>query len=305
MDFTLLNPIAYLSCRSPATVIYVAIGCAQGHYAPGAHSRQQYPPFLDNWVPANADRHVFLIDPALEDPPRCLADLDSSGADMRRITVYPIREAFYWDNPDHRDFIKSMIEIVLASPLPTYLIVQDYSGAALMETYTSFLDSDFRAEAPALLEKVLFDPSYDGPGCFQDLTGPVLRDPVTGGFLQPAYIPLARLMAARPTPPATVLRKQQETRSALIRYYAARLFRGDLSHERSVDALERLQLFAPIVGYIPTADPAVLRRLIADTLRDFGAVASPPRTYTDADVSALLADTRGNLLNLEFHALIH
>ena len=288
---------------NPSLVVYVAIGAAQGFYPEGAHSAQQYPPFLTNWQPVTAERHVLLIDPGLEDPPRSQRDLVLTTDDttLRRITFYPARTYFHWTDPDHRAFLEELIRTVLASP-SAYLILQDYTGHSVTSEYGALLDTTFRKDATAFLNRILFDPSYDGPGCFQDLTIPVLRDPGTGAFLQPAYNPLIRL--ATVSPPA-VLRKQQEIRSALIRYYAGRLFRGDLSHERSIDALEKLQLFAPIVGYIPTADPTVLRHLIADTLNDFGAVASPPRTYTDADVSALLADTRGTLLNMEFHALTH
>jgi hypothetical protein len=314
MDTALLHCLAsqVASTTAPVTVIYVAIGCAQGHYAEGKHSAQQYPPFLSGWNPPGAEKHVILIDPALEDPPRSLVDLATGAieepADIRNITFYPIREPFYWEEPTHRAFLTGLVRIVLATPpeiQPTYLIVQDYSGASLQDKYMELLEDDFRYAATTLLERVLFDPAYDGPGCFQDLTTPVLRHPVTGVFLQPAYIPLAQLMSAHPTPPPTILRKQQETRSALIRYYAARLLRTELSAAAAEDALERLRPFAPIVGYMPTADPSILRRLISETLRDFGAVASPPRTYTDAQIAALLSDTRGSALNLEFHALTH
>lgn len=302
MDASLLTRIQYAfeNTNSPV-LLYVAIGCAQGHYAPGLHSAQQFPPFLVNWDPVDAERHVLLIDPALEDPPRALADL---AVDMRRITFYPIRESFYWDNPNHRGFLTSLIQQVLAAPA-TYLILQDYTGHGIAAEYRTLLDTTFRNDAPNFLSRVLFDPSYDGPGCFQDLNIPVLRDPATGAFLQPDFVSLRQLTSSHPPPAPSTVGHQQEQRSALIRYYAGRLLRGDFADRPTVaeDALQRLQFFAPIVDYTPTAEPANLRRLIADTLRDFGAIAKTPRDYTDAQIDAILADVRGSALNLEFHVL--
>jgi hypothetical protein len=312
MDAALLHRIAS-SVSAPATtasVIYLAIGCAQGHYPPGEHSAQQYPPFLATWNPPTAERHVILVDPALEDPPRCVADIATAQYHTENIHIYPIRAPFDWETPDSRSraFLAGLIRIALAAPLskPTYLIVQDYSGADLPNEYTLLLQSPpHRTHPAALLDRVLFDPSYDGPGCFPDLTTPILRDPATGHFLQPAYVPLRTLANASPPPTRKIIEAQQEVRSSRIRYYAARFLRGELSptSEYGADALQRLQAFAPIVGYMPTTDPTILRHLIAETLRDFGAVATPPRTYTDAQINAILADPRGNALNLEFHAL--
>lgn len=307
MDAALVTRIQYaIENSNTSTVIYVAIGCAQGHYAPGRHSAQQYPPFLANWEPADAERHVLLIDPALEDPPRSLVDIAADPTvDTRRITFYPIQAAFYWDNPDHRAFLTALIRLAVTNG--TYLILQDYTGHELMSEYRALLETTFRNDASVFLSRVLFDPSYDGPGCFQDLSTPVLRDPATGAFLQPDFVSLRQLAASHPPPAPATLRAQQERRSALIRYYAGRLLRGEFADRPAAieDALQRLQFFAPIVDYTPTADPATLRRLIADTLRDFGAIARVPRYYTDAQIDALLGDDRGTALNLEFHALTH
>lgn len=309
MDTALLHRIAS-AVAAPTTassVIYLAIGCAQGHYPPGEHSKQQYPPFLEDWRPHSAERHVILVDPALESPPRSVTDLTPS---HQSIHFYPVREPFNWITPDSpsRAFLDGLIRITLAAPprKPVYLIVADYAGHDLSTEYADLLRSPtHRTNPQALLDRVLFDPAYDGPGCFPDLTTPVLRNPTTGYFLQPDYSTLRDLAAATPTPPSRVIAHQQDLRSARIRYYAARLLRGELNPASPMgkDALQRLQFFAPFIGYTPTADPTTLRRLIAETLRDFGAVATSSRTYTDADIDALLADSRGNALNLEFHAL--
>lgn len=312
MDDTLINCIRtsiQQQAPSPA-VIYVAIGCAQGHYAEGAHSAQQYPPFLATWQPAHAHRHVLLIDPALEDPPRSLTDLvvSADDADLQRITFYPIHEPLYWRNPNHVRFLTQLMEIATtASATPVHLILQDYTGYDICREYSLLLKTTFRNAAPTFLSRVLFDPAYDGPGCFQDLMIPVLRDPASGAFLQPNYVSLRQLASSYPRPAPKTIGHQQELRSALIRYYAGRLLRGEFADrpEAATDALQRLQFFAPFVDYTITADPTTLRRLIADTLRDFGAVATPPRTYTDTAIAALLADPRGSALNLEFHALTH
>lgn len=306
MDTTLLHRIASVTAAAttPASVIYVAIGCAQGHYAPGEHSAQQYPPFLATWSPPDAGQHVILIDPALEDPPRCLADTAAS----RNITFYPIRTAFHWDSAEHRAFLTGLIRIATAAPTrkPTHLIVQDYTGHDIGEEYSQLLTTIASADPRQMLARVLFDPSYDGPGCFPSLTTPVLRNPVSraGDFLQPAYTTLQQLVRSIPPPDRRTLAAQREFRSARIRYYAGRLLRNEFSErpDLAADALQRLQAFRPIVGYTPTADPTILRRLITDTLRDMGAIASPPRHYTDEAITSLLEDTRGSALNLEFHA---
>jgi hypothetical protein len=253
---------------------------------------------------------VVLVDPALEDPPRGFLDLPPAAnptiaADPDALHFFTVRAPFYWENPEHRRYMAGLIRIVLAAPYPTYLIVQDYTGRDIQEVYTSFLHGEFGsgADCRALLNRVLFDPSYDGPGCFQDLTVPILRHPATGDFLQPAYIPLQRLRHSQPS--SRILNHYTDVRSTAIRYYAYRLLRAlrgetEMSpHATPEIVCEKLQFFAPIVGYTPTAHPTVLRNLIADTLRDFGALCN--RSYTDEAVDALLANPPG--LTAEFHDL--
>jgi hypothetical protein len=315
-DWPFLHRIATAVAEAPApggTVIYFAIGCAQGHYAPGAHSAQQYPPFLASWHPATARQLVILVDPALEDPPRALLELPPAptppNPDLDALQFYMVRAPFYWTNPHYRRYMAGLIRIVLAAPRPTYLIVQDYTGHDLQEDYTSLLHNEFRTDHRLFLHRVLFDPSYDGPGCFQPLTVPLLRHPATGDFLQPAYIPLQRLRHCQPPVPPAILRHHTEIRSAAIRYYAYRLLRtlrGQAEpspHATSEIVREKLQFFGPIYGYAPTAHPTVLRNLIADTLRDFAALLGDQTRYTDEAIDAILADPRGNALNTEFHTL--
>ena len=309
----LLPPLHLLAERIASNgrsshVLYVAIGCAQGHYPPERRAPQQYPPFLSAWQ----RQTILLIDPALEDPPQLLQDVEHAAPPedvCQALQFFQVRTSFYWTNPAHRAYIGGILRIILAAPYPTHLIVQDYTGYDLQSEFTRFLTEDFHpADTRQLLHRVLFDPSYDGPGCFQDLTVPLLRHPGTGDFLQPAYMPLQRLIHARPRPSPAVLRHQIERRSAAIRYYAYRLLRalrGELElsgHVTPAGAVEQLQFFRHIYGYSPIGHPTVLQNLIADTLRDFTITAGESRP-TDEAIATLLADPRGNVLNLEFHRL--
>jgi hypothetical protein len=291
-----------------AHVIYVAIGCAQGHHPPERRAPQQYPPFLAAWP----HQTILLIDPALEDPPQILHDVEAAGTPeeiCQGLQFFAVRAPFYWTNPDHRAYIGGILRLILAAPRPTHLIVQDFTGYDIQPEFTRFLTEDFPpADTRRILHRVLFDPAYDGPGCFQDTTIPILRHPATGDFLQPAYMPLQRLIHARPPPSPAILRHQIERRSAAIRYYAYRLWRelrGELppsDHVTPAVVTERLQFFQHIYGYAPIAHPTILRNLIEDTLRDFAATAGEPRP-TDEAITILLTDPRGNALNLEFHRL--
>lgn len=282
------------------TVFYIAIGCAQGHYPVGEHSAQQYPPFLSNWTPKEATaRILLLVEPALETTPRAYDDIPPR--ERLLTTIYAQRS--HWDWSHHSadcQFLQRIIHTILTRPHPTYLIVQDYTGHDIQQEYTGFLRTT-RFTTEHFLSRILFDPAYDGPGCFPDLTTPVLRDPATGDFIQPTYTTLRQLVATHPQPTQRILDQQVEIRSARIRYYAARLYRGELLADQIAEALERLQFFAPMMGSTITPDPTRLRSLIAHTLRDFGAVATPPREYSDAAIDDLLAD--GNALNREFFAL--
>lgn len=285
------------------TILYIAIGCAQGHYPVGEHSAQQYPPFLSAWSPATA-RILLLVDPALEDPPRVYDDIPTR--ERLQTTVYCHRTSWDWSHYSPScEFLQRIIHTVLTRPDPTYLIVQDYTGHDINQEYRGFLRTT-RFTEEHFLSKILFDPSYDGPGCFPDLRTPVLRDPITGDFVQPSYTTLRRLVSARPPPTQAILDHQVETRSARIRYYAARLLRGELRTDQIAQALEHIQFFVPIVGFTPTPDPGRLRLLITETLRDFGSVARPPREYTEEEIASLLTD--GNALSRELftlNSLIH
>lgn len=253
-------------------VLYIAIGCAQGFYPEGKHSAQQYPPFLQEWnQPPNAEQFILLIDPLLEDPPRSVVDavltLDSEW--LGRIHFFQKQTHFHWYDESCRVFIRKLFDFILdnSNTGSVYLIVQDYSGYELKQEFLTFLGG-FSPESAAILRKrVLFDPSYDGPSCFPDLSIPLLRDDETGDFLDPQITSLQQLRISHSH--QSILKKQSEFRSALIRYYAGRLYREELTTpSSSIYAFERLKFFEPIVGYTITSD--TLRQLIIDTLIDFG-----------------------------------
>lgn len=266
----------------PTFLIYVAIGCAQGRYAPGAHSAQEYPPFIRSF---RADhKMVYLIDPDLEDPPRALHD----ASDDPLVNFIPMRYSVFWEEvPPH---CKTgtlhgptlLCDLLNINPCPDYLIVQDYTGA------------DISPYDPDIPGRVLLDATYGDYGCFVDFTKytRIPRDPVTGAILHLDRLPLRDIPADFPE----VRRRQTQARASDLRYYIHRTLRVLRGQTPAADwcspaeVEKRLRRLAPI--YAPTAVTPTetnLLQIATTMLHDLG--------ISLADIPVLLNDPTGETLS--------
>ena len=172
--------IDMIRSESP-TLVYIAIGCALGHYPDDDYPEQQNPPFIRDY-PSSVR---ILIDPLLESPPRSMLQEDNSRP-FEKIgahTIIPLRKMFdFRDNGDDK-FMKALYEICLRSGMK--LIVQDYSGTDIRPFYP--------AHNKYLHGLVLFDATYGDGNCFPDLDEIQLIKDSAGDFIQPSLSPLSRI----------------------------------------------------------------------------------------------------------------
>jgi hypothetical protein len=274
--------ITYCRAKNPA-LIYVGIGCAQGHYKPHEQDNwaQEYPPVLA--METRGYRIAILIDPALERPIRALQDVGLDGSPdvvedtKTHMTFISLRQPFYWPrshimkaiSDPHMDFLHRLCELAVYGS--TQLIVGDYTGFDIRPYYPMTLFNNER-----LKNKVLFDMSYRGGGCSVDLVStPVLRQS-NGDFLQPYYTPLLTLKAAGV--PATIIATEAASRREVLELFVHRFYhvlcgnkepRHWCTEEHVMSATERLFY---TYGLIPSAVTSNLRALMAEALMDFLAV---------------------------------
>lgn len=242
-------------------LVYVAIGCAQGRYAPGAHSAQEYPPFIRDFRVDH--KIVLLIDPDLEDPPRALEDNPTDTT----VTFIPLRQSLSWGDESHAIHGPTLVKALLdLRPTPDYIVVQDYTG------------EDIAPHDPDIPGRVLFDATYGDYGCFVDFTKyyRIPRDPATGAILHLERLPLRAIPADFPD----IRRRQTDNRAAVLRYYIHRTLRVLRGQTEAADWCSpaevetRLRRLAPI--YIPTATTtttpteANLLQIATAMLHDFG-----------------------------------
>lgn len=278
----------FLALPSADRLIYIAIGCAQGRYAPGLHTAQEYPPFIRDFHATK--KVIILIDPDLEDPPRAFAD----NPDLPpSVTFFQIRRPLYWDPtfPVHPHgivgdlFMRAILDLRRPSD---YVVVQDYTGA------------DIATHDPQIPGRVLYDATYGDYGCFVDFNKypRIPRDPTTGDILHLDRFPL---QAIPRTEYPELYRRQAEARASDLRYYIhryIRVLRGQTPAADwcapSVVAHKQVRLNSiyqsatlPHVDFPPSLRD--LMTLAAEMLRDFDVPAS--------EIPALLEDPTGERLS--------
>jgi hypothetical protein len=151
-------------------LIYLAIGCALGRYAPGEHPAQQNPPYLKAF---HCHKICILIDPCLEMPPRATKD------PIEDTLFMPIQQEFEY----YSQFLKNLIEICTDPLLCVKMILHDFTGKDSNQYYLAHFKDKDKAN---LFKNVLFDPMYGDGDCCPDLNKVnILRN--SSGFIQPKY----------------------------------------------------------------------------------------------------------------------
>ena len=159
-------------------LIYVAIGCAQGHYEYGKHSEQEYPRFVRSW-PGN--KVCILIDPALESPIYAIREgepPDTTFICMKQTFEWPSRWLHEQTKHD-MEYLYSLIKKVMETP-NAHMIVQDYSGEIIHPNYPI-------EKFPGIEKKVLFDVTYNNGGCSIDFDKIEILKDSNGDFIQPMF----------------------------------------------------------------------------------------------------------------------
>ena len=180
--------LTYCQIENP-DIIYLAIGCAQGHHPPDSPmaSPQEHPPCI---AALGGNQVCILIDPQLETPIRAGAGTESPDAPIIRVgdtlTFLPVRRHFNWVSQEDKYFIEDLCRLVLNTR--TRLIVQDYSGQYVHNFYP------LATFGPRLLRKVLFDVTYRDSGCFIDFDKVKIMMREDGSFIQPLYDRLANTL---------------------------------------------------------------------------------------------------------------
>lgn len=157
-------------------------------------SPQGHPPS----VKALGGRQIcILIDPDLENPPRCCGMTTPTNSPMiqeGQVTYITSRRLFSWGGTD-TSFINDLCNLALTSR--TFLIAQDFSGKIIDDYYP------IQQFGPRLLKKVLFDFTYRDGGCFIDLEKIRILRREDESFVQPAYEPVSTFL--RLAPPSLVV----------------------------------------------------------------------------------------------------
>jgi hypothetical protein len=277
--------------------IYLAIGCALGHYAEGAGSPQQYPPP----IAALPGRKIcILVDPGLESPPRSYAQVGLSDPSAQEslyathgdVTFIPVRRTFHWPvpwaQPEHQPaiqhdsrFIDGLIALTKRPGSPIRLIVQDYSGTDIRPFYPH--------GAPP--SHVLYDMTGRDGGCFVDFANVRIHQTPAGDFIQPPYQPLSTL---QPILVPDEFRVVAEQRSRLLTDYAHRYYRimrgVEPPRDWATSHTIRLRLAPLFVAYDRppnVQDPANLFALMSTALYDFATAAGD---YMDDGAVASILD---------------
>jgi hypothetical protein len=271
--------LAYCKSKNPA-LIYVGIGCAQGHYSPDNedHWAQEYPPVLA--TETRGYRIAILIDPALERPVRALRDVGLDGShdlveDVRcGISFICVRHLFHWPrtynsplSAPHTAFMHQLCELAVYNEF-TQLIVQDYTGIDIRPYYPLNQFNHSR-----LKNRVLYDMTYTGGGCSVDFTKVNVLRRATGDFIQPHYTPLHTLSSIGI--PSAIIATEAANRREILELFVHRYYhvlcgtkepRHWCTEEHVMNATEHLFY---TYGLIPSAITTNLRALMTEALLDF------------------------------------
>ncbi len=283
--------LTYCKAKNPA-LIYVGIGCAQGHYAPDNedHWAQEYPPVLA--AETRGYRIAILIDPALERPVRALRDVGLDGShdvvtDQRAgITFICLRNLFHWPRTNnsplsspHATFMNQLCELAVYSE-STQLIVQDYTGLDIRPYYPL---NQFNHNK--LKDRVLYDMTYSSGGCSVDFTKVTVLRRANGDFIQPHYTPLHTLSVLG-IPSAIIIAEATNRREILElfihRYYHVLNGNKEPRHWCTEDHVMNAATYLFYnYGLIPSVIPTNLRALMAEALMDFMALRSTHMCLAD------------------------
>jgi hypothetical protein len=276
--------LTYCRSKNPA-LIYVGIGCAQGHHPPDNEDNwaQEYPPVLA--METRGYRIAILIDPALERPVRALRDVGLDGShDVVEdphvgITFICVRHLFHWprtyESPiaaPHTAFIHQLCEMAVYSE-STQLIVQDYTGFDIRPYYPL---NQFNHNK--LKDRVLYDMTYTGGGCSVDFTKVNVLRRASGDFIQPHYTPLLTLKSLGA--PAKIIANEAASRREILelfvhRYYHVLCGNKEPRHWCTEDhVMNAAEYLFYTYGLIPSVVPTNLRALMAEALLDFLAIRS-------------------------------
>ena len=181
------NDILLMCQTDKPSLIYLAVGCAQGFYTRDKSSPQEYPPFVVAWP---GRKICILIDPELESPPYCFQNLGLQKeyhpvTHIGDTSFFCIRKRFETPPAIYGEDMHFLISLcTMACNSSSKLIYQDYSGRYTDNLFNLIMESSDREK---LIKSVLFDATYKDSGCFIDFDKiRILRDN-KGDFIQPAF----------------------------------------------------------------------------------------------------------------------
>lgn len=265
-------------------LIYVAIGCGMSAHLYGSHSPQQYPPQVAAWP---GRKICILIDEHFEPAPiyifRDLRVLNPlcPVVTVGDTTIIPIQRRWEWNNPSDQDLIASLCTIAMSN-IPTYMIVQDYTGEDPTPYYP------LRAFSRPLLDKVLFDMTNSrfGGECFVDFAKiHIRRDPTTGHFIQPRFQALSAFW--RDMDPDT-LREELDRRYSIATYTVYPYYlelRGRLEPKPWRNAVAIRKAMLPMCYTYGVHNDALtienLQSFLCSAILDFSAAIESPMEFVD------------------------
>jgi hypothetical protein len=290
-------------CReSNPSLIYLAVGCAQGHHARDKATAQEYPPFVSEWP---GKKICILIDPILEQPPYCFSDLEVSNQRLSEIAGAPVVDftpslRFYClrqrfetlDAPsvDYKfksdpakyepdmSFLYSLCDIAYTSS--TKLIYQDYSGR-----FIDYLYPINRFKDPERLKaNVLFDVTYNEAGCFVDFKEVKILKKPNGDFMHPEYETLANLRC-HPSLLITYAKKRRSDLGPYIHWYYQILLGNKPARDwcTAETILPKMRPLCKMYGTPVAADKASIHRLLKTALFDYCAATNHYLSEAEVD----------------------
>lgn len=296
MSQTYTDILTYCKETTPS-LIYLSVGCAQGHHTKAKASPQQYPPFVEEWV---GNKICILIDPELERPPYCFSDLGISNdrlaetvVDVPGIRFYCLRQRFETADPpsvnsqyrtpthifeSHMSFLYSLCDLAYTSK--TKFIYQDYTGRII-----NYLYPISRYENPERLKaNVLFDVTYNEGGCFIDFNEVKIMKKPNGDFLHPEREVLANLRS-HPGLLKIYAKKRRTILGSYIHWYYQILLGNKPARDWCTEAtiLPHMKSLCEIYKTQFSADMASVYALLKTALFDYCAATEHYLTEANAD----------------------
>ena len=179
-------------------IIYLAVGCAMGHYSIiNPNNNQQYPLFLEPFT--NKKKLFILIDPHLETPLKLESQInliETESVNYFRVLqtdnliVFAIKKLFYFYHYDKNTldkiFLNKIISYSIENKIKTF--VQDYTGIYIKHAYLEYLEDN-----SDIKKYVIFDVTQDYSGCFVDFSKVVIYYDSEDNFIQPYFLTLVEI----------------------------------------------------------------------------------------------------------------